>query len=416
MLTVCPKCTLTLAVTAGDLRIGQGYVRCGRCATVFNALLALSDASSLELPGNAAPPAPATPAATATMTASVASPTAAATAPASAEAEIHVNPSLADEPLDIVLEQTSAEVIKPPEVPAEVEIEVEIEAPQSTGTVQTIVMQGSSVSQSEEFVDIDTIDTEIAPATRLALEAEARQSIASLDTPAAEAAAPAPTAAAAPAEAARTVSPPETVETRVNETGSVYVHDQNSLYAPRLPAPKPPPSLMLWGTYAVLLVLILGAQAIHHWRNDLALRSDWIGESLTRLYAVLALPLTPNWDLHGYDVRQLGAATNGSGDNAIRVRISLANLATRTQAWPVLRLSLYNRYGKLVAARDLQPRDYLPGTRAGDLMPVGKQIESEVVVVDPGTDASSFELDVCVPAPHGLRCASDAPLRPAARS
>lgn len=44
MFTVCPKCTLTLAVTAGDLRIGQGYVRCGRCSNVFNALLKLTEA------------------------------------------------------------------------------------------------------------------------------------------------------------------------------------------------------------------------------------------------------------------------------------------------------------------------------------------------------------------------------------
>src|SRR5579872_2539923 len=43
MFTVCPKCTLTLSVSAGDLRTGQGYVRCGRCQNVFNALLTLSE-------------------------------------------------------------------------------------------------------------------------------------------------------------------------------------------------------------------------------------------------------------------------------------------------------------------------------------------------------------------------------------
>ena len=47
MLTVCPKCTLTLAVTAADLRAGQGYVRCGRCANVFNALLGLTEEAAL---------------------------------------------------------------------------------------------------------------------------------------------------------------------------------------------------------------------------------------------------------------------------------------------------------------------------------------------------------------------------------
>ena len=43
MFTVCPKCTLTLVVTPVDLRAGQGYVRCGRCANVFNALIALRE-------------------------------------------------------------------------------------------------------------------------------------------------------------------------------------------------------------------------------------------------------------------------------------------------------------------------------------------------------------------------------------
>ncbi|MFI4906780.1 MAG: MJ0042-type zinc finger domain-containing protein, partial [Steroidobacterales bacterium] len=43
MFTVCPKCALTLAVTATDLRVAQGYVRCGRCLNVFNALARLSE-------------------------------------------------------------------------------------------------------------------------------------------------------------------------------------------------------------------------------------------------------------------------------------------------------------------------------------------------------------------------------------
>src|SRR5256885_1485376 len=43
MFTVCPKCALTLVVTAADLRVAPGYVRCGRCSNVFNALSRLSE-------------------------------------------------------------------------------------------------------------------------------------------------------------------------------------------------------------------------------------------------------------------------------------------------------------------------------------------------------------------------------------
>src|SRR5690348_17692745 len=59
MFTVCPKCALTLVVTAGDLRIAQGYVRCGRCLNVFNALSRLSE----ERPAATAEPPPQTTAA-----------------------------------------------------------------------------------------------------------------------------------------------------------------------------------------------------------------------------------------------------------------------------------------------------------------------------------------------------------------
>ena len=43
MITLCPKCKLSLAVTAADLRVAQGQVRCGRCTAVFNALASLQE-------------------------------------------------------------------------------------------------------------------------------------------------------------------------------------------------------------------------------------------------------------------------------------------------------------------------------------------------------------------------------------
>src|ERR1700716_2654717 len=63
MFTVCPKCALTLVVTAADLRVAQGYVRCGRCSNVFNALARLSEdrQSAIAAAQAAAPPTPPTP-------------------------------------------------------------------------------------------------------------------------------------------------------------------------------------------------------------------------------------------------------------------------------------------------------------------------------------------------------------------
>ena len=60
MFTVCPKCALTLVVTTEDLRVAQGYVRCGRCSSVFNALARLTEeGQTSEESAETAPPAPA---------------------------------------------------------------------------------------------------------------------------------------------------------------------------------------------------------------------------------------------------------------------------------------------------------------------------------------------------------------------
>jgi predicted Zn finger-like uncharacterized protein len=54
MVTTCANCRQQLAVSAADLRIGQGFVRCGRCDKVFNALLTLSEGPADSQPEDAA--------------------------------------------------------------------------------------------------------------------------------------------------------------------------------------------------------------------------------------------------------------------------------------------------------------------------------------------------------------------------
>ena len=73
----------------------------------------------------------------------------------------------------------------------------------------------------------------------------------------------------------------------------------------------PPPSRgrrIAWISGIAALGVVLGAQAIHHNRNDLA-TSARFNRPLTRFYAAIGVPLVPNWDLTQYEVRQLGAST-----------------------------------------------------------------------------------------------------------
>jgi predicted Zn finger-like uncharacterized protein len=60
LVTRCPACTTTFKVVRDQLRISDGWVRCGRCSHVFDATLDLHEAPDGASPGHA-PPSPSSP-------------------------------------------------------------------------------------------------------------------------------------------------------------------------------------------------------------------------------------------------------------------------------------------------------------------------------------------------------------------
>ena len=161
---------------------------------------------------------------------------------------------------------------------------------------------------------------------------------------------------------------------------------------------------------AALLALLLGAQAVHHWRDELS-RSPAFGPLLLQGYSVMGLEPPAPVDLSAFELRQLGAASEPSQAGRIKVRASIVNRAPFAQPYPLLRLTLQDRFGSTIGARDLAPVEYLPGGEesASGLLGASQRADAEVVFVDPGRDAVGFELDVCVAGPAGLRCSADLP-------
>ena len=101
---------------------------------------------------------------------------------------------------------------------------------------------------------------------------------------------------------------------------------------------SPPPARMtllnsatLWSAGAGALVILLAAQIVNHYRNDLAATAQF-NKPITALYAALGVHLTPRWDLHAYDVRQLGASVDSGSAGPQFLQLSL-------HCHPILRLS-----------------------------------------------------------------------------
>jgi predicted Zn finger-like uncharacterized protein len=326
MFTICPKCALTLVVTAADLRIAQGYVRCGRCLNVFNALARLSEERPGAAPAPAQPPAPLPAAAPSTAEAISADDT--------GEIEIELDPSIL---------VTSARAPAAPQETPEVDPRVE-ESPAATPPAAT--------------------------------------------PPAATPSAVAPPEAARETEPERAADAPQAQQTNTEEPPAAAALNLLS---------RPARTGLALKLGAGALLIALAAQIINHHRDSLAANPALSGP-LRSVYSALGVRLAPQWNVHAYEVRQLGASVAGATPGEIVVRASVKNTARAAQPLPLLRVTLQDRFGNRVAARDVPPRDYLPAPVApGALLAAGGRVDATMVFVDPGPQAVGFEIDACLP-------------------
>jgi predicted Zn finger-like uncharacterized protein len=350
MFTVCPKCALTLVVTAADLRVAQGYVRCGRCLNVFNALARLSE----ERPGSAPSPSPPSPEDAGGTAA--AQPSAPVTDDDTGEIEIELDPSIL---------VTSARAPAAPQETAEPEATADEAEPlaETAPSPATIATPEAPATARPEM--------ELAPPT---------------ETPAPAAPAPAPEpvpASAAPASPAETSPAPQTnTEPQPHEAFELVARSRTSL---------------AWRLGAGVLVTALALQIVNHYRDALA-ASPALGGPVHALYSALGVKLAPRWNVHAYEVRQLGASVAGATPGEIVVHASVKNGASAAQPLPLLRVTLQDRFGNRIAARDVPPRDYLPSSAApSSLLAAGSRVDATMVFVDPGPQAVGFEIDACLP-------------------
>ncbi len=392
MFTTCPSCALNLAVTAADLRIGQGYVRCGRCVSVFNALISLADEAEVG-PEQA-------PAVEDRAAATQSRPVPADLLDASRldlgeTDDIIASPAIfsANEAPPPTVEAAPAEPVPVvaagpgPEKPeADLEVEEAREPPsdsrdQATGTFETIVLEGDTILQTEEFVDEAEVDEQIK-ALALRLEAHDAES---LDSAVPR---PLPDFVAESPPPAYAVADEDAVESLLGE--------------PTTPRKRPPLIALVCAGLGLLLLV----QVLHHWRHPLAGRMPWIGA----VYAGIGAPLTTPWRLDAYDVRQLGAAASATDARRIEIRASIRNGADRAQPAPVLRVSLQDRFGNEIGRHERRPADYLRG-RAGTLLGADQRVDATFEIDDPEQKAVGFELDACLPDDQGaLRCTGDQPI------
>lgn len=469
MYTQCPDCGTVFRVTADALRVAQGDVRCGICSTRFNALESLRDEPRVlladqppedtitveELPGNelielSSPEAEAevVPAPEPPADEGIADTTGEAReAPLAQDAdEPAPDDGSSDEPAPEALEfHGSAEdlervfILADPEHAADRrESPLAAEPGDDAGDGQLLeaferasLADLSGIEVHEERADVEPaigVDDLERTDEFLVIEPDAAGSreppgFETQATPVEDESPSGPTAAADERPARSAAEPMPAGEPRFlipeelrrdlaahstsRSEGTLGLEARDALGLPSADLEEDEPRRWPWAVGATLLVVALAAQAVHFWRDDLV-RHPLAGPWVLGAYQSLGLPLDPPADLAAFELRQWGATSDATQPDRLRLRASIVNRAAFAQPYPLLRLSLQDRFGNTIGVRDVEAGDYLPGGAAGTarLLGPGQRADAEIVFVDPGRDAVGYELDLCLRAGDGVRCAN----------
>ena len=403
MYTQCPDCATVFRITAEALRAAQGDVRCGVCSTSFNALENLSerafeaaaedeapspdDSMTVEeLPGNenielsapvelaAVPDAPVVPEVPA------APPSAESTEDEALAMEFHGDAEVLDRLF--VVENPALSTFDPGQAAANLAVAEPPIDLDSTDEHPILVLEESD--DAGESIVLETLpvpEREAAPV---------RQPL----TP------PAPVGLTAPR-----ILIPDEMRKRLAEEANARAEAAREFEPDEPETPSFLAQRWPWVAGVAILALVFVLQVVHAGRNDIV-RNEAFGPALAGAYDFLGLSVLAPTDLSAYELRQWGAASDPREANRLMLRASIVNRANYAQPLPLLRLTLQDRFGGTLGQRDVGPADYLPGSGAPSLLAPGQRADALIRIVDPGSEAVGFELDICLPAQGGVRCAN----------
>lgn len=402
MYTQCPDCATVFRVTADALRAAHGDVRCGICSTTFNALENLSEQSFEPAPPETDAPSPDDSMTVEELPGNEDIELSSATEQAPAD------PVVQDEALAMEFHGDSADLDRLFVVESPTRADFDPAAVAATLSVGEPPANDSDVDRTDEFpvLILDETDEPVEPvASQRVVVPAARVEPEPIDEPE-EAAEPVESIVLAAEEPATPYGAPrilipEEMRKRLAEEAAA----RSNFLSDFGDEAETPHRRWPWAVGVGVLLLLFAAQVVHSQREQL-IRKPGLGPLIAQTYSLFGQSLAVPTDLSAYELRQWGAANDPDETDRLLLRASIVNRASYAQPYPLLRLALQDRFGATLGVRDIEPKDYLPGSGAPGLLGPGQRADAEIRIVDPGREAVGFEMDICVPAGNGVRCAN----------
>jgi predicted Zn finger-like uncharacterized protein len=382
--TQCSKCETVFRLSAEALRAAGGQVRCGRCGEVFNALARLAEEATAFPAGESSLESETR----ADEILQSAEPVSPATAPAPARE--------GDEIAHLKLLDAEGE---------EVDLDASLEFTLPPGELDRIFIETSPSPLQLLAASVKPSPARGAPAPDAPAQAAPTQAAPMKAAPMQ----PTPTQAAPiPAPGMASQSTPARTEsgsaagipglTVSEDTRQEMLAGYQRAELPEINSPRRrqwPPAV--WVSAAVVLGLLLVFQVVQTNGEWLSVHAPLPGNGGN-----------PAAQLSTYQLRQWGVTGDPGANGTLRVRASVMNAAAQLQPYPLLRVTLADRFGTRVGSREFEPAEYLGKAPARMLAP-GERVDATLNILDPGKDAEGFEIDVCIrSAEKKIVCAGDA--------
>jgi predicted Zn finger-like uncharacterized protein len=172
-----------------------------------------------------------------------------------------------------------------------------------------------------------------------------------------------------------------------------------------------------WGMIggAVALVLLLTVQVLHQSREALATIPTF-NSIASPLYRAIGMPLSPEWDITGWRFEatrhSIGAtdeADSPAGGEDVMIFSRVGNNSDKPLPYPIIGVSLTDRYEEPIGGFTLDPADYLPDDLdPRKLVEPGNTFNAVMTIRSPSAEAASFRLRACYRNADGsLRCKDD---------
>ena len=167
-----------------------------------------------------------------------------------------------------------------------------------------------------------------------------------------------------------------------------------------------PPSYALVAGVAVLVFTLL-AQAVHGYRDSLATYGAF-NQTIGAAYRWFGDPLVPAWDVRGWRFESTSGSTEGDNE-VLTIRSRISNQASGSLPYPLLHISLTDRYEEIIGSKVLKPAEYLgDGSNIGEPVDAGGAFTAIITVASLAREATGFKLNVCYRvSPEQLRCATE---------